>query len=481
VKYYLSIDSGTTSIRSILFNEDFSIVSIAQEEIPLIYSNDGWVEQDANLIIELQRRTIEDVIKNSTIGIPDIIACGITNQRETTILWNRKTGKPIYNAIVWQDRRTAKYSNILKKDCFEFIRKKTGLIPDPYFSATKIKWIYENVIVKNNIPINDIIFGTIDTWLIYNLLEGNPHYTDYSNASRTMIFNIKDLRWDNELLSIFNIPESILPDVMDSNANFGNLIIMGEKIPVKAVLGDQQSALYGHSAFNPGDTKITYGTGAFILINIGERLLFSNNNLLSTIAWCKDGVITYAMEGSVFIAGAVIQWLRDNLNFFNSSKDSELAAIKANEKSDVYFVPAFVGLGAPYWRPDVRGAIVGLTRDTGIPEITRAALEGVAFLVNDLIESVCNDLNIIEEKLFVDGGMSNNDCFLQLQSDISNMLVERPVNTEMTSLGVALLAAGVGDYKAEVDRIFKPEINLEIRDNKIKRWKDLIRQLIKEG
>jgi glycerol kinase len=256
---------------------------------------------------------------------------------------------------------------------------------------------------------------------------------------------------------------------------------MGEKIPVKAVLGDQQSALYGHSAFNPGDTKITYGTGAFILINIGERLLFSNNNLLSTIAWCKDGVITYAMEGSVFIAGAVIQWLRDNLNFFNSSKDSELAAIKANEKSDVYFVPAFVGLGAPYWRPDVRGAIVGLTRDTGIPEITRAALEGVAFLVNDLIESVCNDLNIIEEKLFVDGGMSNNDCFLQLQSDISNMLVERPVNTEMTSLGVALLAAGVGDYKAEVDRIFKPEINLEIRDNKIKRWKDLIRQLIKEG
>jgi glycerol kinase len=296
-----------------------------------------------------------------------------------------------------------------------------------------------------------------------------------------MIFNIKDLCWDNELLSMFDIPESILPDVMDSNANFGNLIIMGEKIPVKAVLGDQQSALYGHSAFNPGDTKITYGTGAFILINIGEELLFSNNNLLSTIAWCKDGVITYAMEGSVFIAGAVIQWLRDNLNFFNSSKDSELVAIKANEKSDVYFVPAFVGLGAPYWRPDVRGAIVGLTRDTGIPEITRAALEGVAFLVNDLIESVCNDLNIIEEKLFVDGGMSNNNCFLQLQSDISNMLVERPVNTEMTSLGVALLAAGVGDYKAEVDRIFKPEINLEIRDNKIKRWKDLIRQLIKEG
>ncbi len=481
MKYYLSIDSGTTSIRSVLFDEGFNIVSIAQKEIPLIYPHNGWVEQDANLIIELQRRTIEDVIKNSAIRIPDITACGITNQRETTILWNRKTGKPIYNAIVWQDRRTAKYSNILKEDYFEFIRKKTGLVPDPYFSATKIKWIYDNIIVKNNIPINDIIFGTVDTWLMYNLLENSPHFTDYSNASRTMIFNINDLCWDNELLSMFNIPESILPEVIDSNANFGNLIIMGEKIPVRAVLGDQQSALYGHSAFNPGDTKITYGTGAFILINIGEELLFSNNNLLSTIAWCKDGFITYAMEGSIFIAGAVIQWLRDNLKFFNNSKDSELIAREASGKSDVYFVPAFVGLGAPYWKPDVRGTIVGLTRDTGIPEITRAALEGVAFLVNDLIESVSNDLNIEEEKLFVDGGMSNNNYFLQLQSDISNRIIERPVNTEMTSLGIALLASGIGNYKVKVDKIFKPEINLETRDGKIKRWKDLIRQLTKEG
>ncbi len=474
MKYYLAIDSGTSSVRSILFDLNFEIVSIAREELHLKYPKNGWVEQDPMEIAELQRKTIVDVVEKSGVDISRIVSCGITNQRETTIIWDKKTGKPIYNAIVWQDRRTADYIEKIRNQHLNTIKNKTGLVPDPYFSASKIRWIIERY--KGNK--DELAFGTVDTWLMYNLIEGHPHLTDYSNASRTMLFNIINLKWDDELLDLFNIDKNMLPKVTDSNTNFGFIDIKGHKIPVKGVLGDQQSALYGHNAISPGDVKVTYGTGAFILFNTGDTPVLSQNNLLTTIAWVKNGQITYALEGSVFIAGAVIQWLRDNLNFFTNSEESEKVALNADKNSGVYFVPAFVGLGAPYWNPNARGTIFGLTRDSGIPEITKAALEGVAYLVNDMLSAMIYDTKKKIHNLFADGGMSKNNLFLQFQSDISDVTVERPKNIEVTALGVVLLASNEENYSSKIDNRFTPKMDKAVRSEKIGGWKKCIEKTL---
>ncbi|NIA23715.1 MAG: glycerol kinase GlpK [Proteobacteria bacterium] len=476
MNYYLAIDSGTSSVRSIIFDSDFGIVSIAQEELPLIYPENGWVEQDPYDIIELQNKTIHDVLETAKISAGEIIACGITNQRETTIIWDKTTGEPIYNAIVWQDRRTADIIESLKNKYTHMIRGKTGLVPDPYFSASKIKWILD----RFNGDKDELAFGTVDSWIMYNMLEGHPHQTDYSNASRTMLFDIINLKWDEELLNLFSIPKTILPNVLDSNANFGNIEVNGFHIPIRGVLGDQQAALFGHKAVSPGDVKVTYGTGAFILFNTGNFPVLSQNNLLTTIAWVKYGKPTYALEGSVFIAGAVIQWLRDKLNFFEKSAESELLASNSGQSSGVYFIPAFVGLGAPYWQPNARGVIFGLTRDTGKAEITRAALEGVAYLVNDMLTAMTGDTESKIHKLFVDGGMSKNDLFLQFQSDISDIIVERPVNIEVTALGSVLMASGSDEFTPKIAKEFKPLMRTDEKKRKLDGWKNYMEKIIKK-
>ena len=474
MNYYLAIDSGTSSVRSIIFDSTFEIVSVAQEELSLIYPENGWVEQDPHEIIELQKNTIYNALKNANISGDKIIACGITNQRETTVIWDKKTGKPVYNAIVWQDRRTADFIESIKGKYTDLIRNKTGLVPDPYFSASKIKWILD----RFNGNKDNLAFGTVDSWIMYNLVEGHPHLTDYSNASRTMLFDIIDLKWDDELLSLFDIPKNILPDVLDSNADFGSIEIDGFHIPVRGVLGDQQAALFGHKAISRGDVKVTYGTGAFILFNTGNTPVFSKNNLLSTIAWVKNGKTTYALEGSVFIAGAVIQWLRDKLNFFRESKESELLASNSDSTGEVYFIPAFVGLGAPYWKPNIRGAIYGLTRDTGKAEITRAAIEGVAYLVNDMLTAMTNDTGDKIHKLFADGGMSKNNLFLQFQSDISDLIVKRPANIEVTALGSVFMASGSDKFAPKSAKEFIPAMSVNERKKKLDGWKNYMEKLI---
>ncbi len=474
MNYYLAIDSGTSSVRSIIFDSTFEIVSVAQEELSLIYPENGWVEQDPHEIIELQKKTIYNALKNANISGDKIIACGITNQRETTVIWDKKTGKPLYNAIVWQDRRTADFIESIKGKYTDLIRNKTGLVPDPYFSASKIKWILD----RFNGNKDNLAFGTVDSWIMYNLVEGHPHLTDYSNASRTMLFDIIDLKWDDELLSLFDIPKNILPDVLDSNADFGSIKIDGFHIPVRGVLGDQQAALFGHKAISRGDVKVTYGTGAFILFNTGNTPVFSKNNLLSTIAWVKNGKTTYALEGSVFIAGTVIQWLRDKLNFFRESKESELLASNSDSTGEVYFIPAFVGLGAPYWKPNIRGAIYGLTRDTGKAEITRAAIEGVAYLVNDMLTAMTNDTGDKIHKLFADGGMSKNNLFLQFQSDISDLIVKRPANIEVTALGSVFMASGNDKFSPKSAKEFIPAMDVNERKKKLNGWKNYMEKLI---
>ncbi len=488
MRYILALDQGTSSSRAILFDRRYNIVGIEQEEFKSYYPQAGWVEQNPYEVWQSQLNVAKRLIKRMGISSDEIVAIGITNQRETTIIWDKNTGAPIYNAIVWQDKRTADFCRELAKDKGEDIRHKTGLPVDSYFSATKIHWILNNVEgAKEKAANGDLLFGTIDTWLIWNLTKGKVHATDYSNASRTMLYNIRELKWDKELLDTLEIPENILPEVVNSSGivGYADKQFFGTEIPIAGVAGDQQSALFGQACFEPGMAKNTYGTGCFILMNTGEDIFKSNNGLISTIAWGLDGKVYYALEGSVFIAGAAIKWLRDGLGIISSASETEAMATSVNSSEGVYFVPAFSGLGAPYWDMYARGAIVGLTQGVTRNHIVRATLESLAYQTRDVTEAMIDDSKIELKKLYVDGGASANNFLLQFQADILNVDVVRPKNVETTALGAAYLAGLATGFvekqqipqMKEIDRTFKPEITEEQREELYKGWKKAIERV----
>ncbi len=461
--YILALDQGTTSSRAIIFDPLGNVVSVAQKEFPQIFPRPGWVEHNPWDIWNSQREVIVEAIEKAKIKLKEISAIGVTNQRETTIVWDKHTGQPIYNAIVWQCRRTADYCEELKRNGFsEIIKEKTGLVIDAYFSGPKIKWILDNVPeARKKAEEGRLLFGTVDTWLIWNLTGGKVHVTDYTNASRTMLFNIKKLDWDDELLEIMSIPRSMLPKPLPSSYFYGICNIFdGVEIPITGIAGDQQAALFGQCGFEEGVVKNTYGTGCFILLNTGGNIKYSSKGLLTTIAYGIGQKVNYALEGSIFIAGAVIQWLRDNLGLIKSSSESEVLAEMVEDNGGVYFVPAFVGLGAPYWDMFARGLIIGLTRGAKKEHLVRAALESIVYQTNDVIELMEQETSIKIKELRVDGGASANNFLMQFQSDISNLKVIRPYITETTSLGAAFLAGlGVGIWKNldEIKRIWKEE------------------------
>jgi len=441
-RFIIALDQGTTSSRAVLFDNKGQIIGIAQQELSQIFPQPGWVEHDPEEIWQSQYGVLVKVIADNKIKPSSITAIGITNQRETTVVWDRKTGMPVYNAIVWQDKRTAPECEDLKKQGFEdYVRENTGLVIDSYFSGTKIKWILENVKgVRERAERGELAFGTIDTWLIWKLTNGKSHVTDYSNASRTMIYNIRNLSWDESMLRALNLPASLLPDVQPSAFNFGAWTYDGASIPICGVAGDQQAALFGQGCFEPGLAKNTYGTGCFMLMNTGSEIRKSKNGLVTTIAWGLDGKVDYALEGSVFIAGAAVQWLRDGLHLIDQSKDSEYFAAKALGSNEVYVVPAFAGLGAPYWDMYARGAIFGLTRDTGKDHIIKATLESMAYQTKDILNAMQEDSGLKLARLKVDGGASSNNILMQFQADILGTEVERPEVIESTALGAAYLA-----------------------------------------
>ncbi len=452
MKYILAIDQGTTSSRTIIFNEELVEVARSQKEFTQLFPQPGWVEHDPEEIWESQLFTIKDAIAKANLSSNDIAAIGITNQRETVVVWDKHTGKAIYNAIVWQDRRTADICEELKQKQLEkYIQENTGLVIDAYFSGPKIKWILENATeARSKILSGDIICGTIDTWLIWKLTEGKVHATDASNASRTMIYNIRKQTWDNHLLEILNIPEQILPQVKNSADDFGTCNLFGSPIPICGVAGDQQAALFGQQCFEKGSAKNTYGTGCFMLLNIGDEFISSRSNLLTTIAWRLNDKVEYALEGSVFIAGAVIQWLRDQLQIISSSSESEQLAASVENNGGVYFVPAFAGLGAPHWDMYARGIISGLTRGTNKAHLVRAALESIAYQTRDVFEAMIKDTNVSLKELKADGGASSNNWLMQFQSDVLQTTVVRPDYLETTALGAAMLAGiGCGLFRRE--------------------------------
>jgi glycerol kinase len=487
-KYILALDQGTTSSRAILFDHDGKIVNIAQKEIAQIYPKAGWVEHDAMEIWGTQIGVAREVIE--TIGIrPEAIAAiGITNQRETTVIWDKTTGKPICNAIVWQCKRTADMCGELKARGLEsYVKANTGLVIDAYFSATKIKWILDNVEgARQKAEAGELLFGNIDTWLIWNLTRGKVHVTDYSNASRTMLFNIKELKWDKNLLAELDIPSSILPEVMPSSKIYGYTdqgIFGGNLIPIAGAAGDQQAALFGQTCYQPGMAKNTYGTGCFMLMNTGSDMILSKNGLLTTIAWNVDNKLEYALEGSIFMGGATIQWLRDELKLIDEAKDSEYYAEKVKDSNGVFVVPAFVGMGAPYWDMYARGTILGLTRGANRYHIIRAALEAIAYQTRDVLEAMQQDSNIALKELKVDGGAVANNFLMQFQSDILGVPVSRPEITETTALGAAMLAGlavGFWSNKQELsdrwrlDRIFTPDMEIDCRNKMYKNWKKAV-------
>jgi len=485
-KYILTLDQGTTSSRTVLFNEKGEICGMSQQETKQIYPEHGWVEQDSVEIYQTQVETLKNVIKDSGIETSKIIAIGITNQRETTVVWNKNTGKPVYNAIIWQDTRTSNYCKELKNQGLEkTVKEKTGLVIDSYFSATKIKWILDHVPnAKEQAQNGELLFGTIDTWLLWNLTNGKVHATDYSNASRTMLFNISTLKWDDDLLEIFDIPRSMLPEVKPSSYHFGNFNIKDHIIPITGIAGDQQAALFGQACFKEGEVKNTYGTGCFLLMNTGENLQYSNNGLLTTIAWGIDNKIYYALEGSVFIAGAAIQWLRDGLRIIKSAEETEDYANKVKDENTVYVVPAFAGLGAPYWDMDARGAIFGLTQDTGKDHLIKATLESIAYQSKDLIEAMQVDSKVKLTTLKVDGGASANNYLMQFQADILNTTVERAKIIESTALGAAYFAGiGIGLWTTgdilknrEIDKEFTPKMEDEKRIHLYKNWQKAVKR-----
>ena len=483
-KYIIALDQGTTSSRSVLFDEKGKQVAIEQKEFTQIFPQSGWVEHDALEILETQIQTFETLIKNNNISYSDIAAIGITNQRETAVVWNKHTGKPIHNAIVWQDKRTAFICEDLKEKGLEdYVRKNTGLVIDSYFSGTKIKWLLDHVDGAREQANNDeLLFGTIDTWLIWNLTNRKNHVTDYTNASRTLIYNIVSLSWDEKLLKALDIPSSMLPEVKPSASLFGNYEIDGTSIPIMGVAGDQQAALFGQACFEVGEAKNTYGTGCFLLMNTGVQPQFSKNGLLTTIAWGIDDKVYYALEGSVFIAGAAIQWLRDGLEIINSAEESEAIAAQVDEENPVYVVPAFAGLGAPYWDMYARGAIFGLTRDTGKNHFVRATLDSMAYQTKDLVNAMQDDSGINLSTLKVDGGACANNVLMQFQADILDTEVERPQNIESTALGAAYLAgitAGLWQKEdiiknKQINKVFSSEMEDTVRSKCYKGWQKAV-------
>ncbi|RZL46900.1 MAG: glycerol kinase [Pedobacter sp.] len=456
-KYILSLDQGTTSSRAIIFNHEGEIVAIAQKEFTQIYPNAGWVEHDPLEIWSTQLSVAAEVIVKARLSASDINSIGITNQRETTVVWDRDTGKPIYNAIVWQDRRTSDYcDSIRKQGLSQNIQDKTGLIIDSYFSATKARWILENVEgARAKAAAGKLAFGTIDTWLIWNLTGGKTHVTDVSNASRTMMYNIHTLSWDEELLTLFDIPKSMLPEVKSSSEVYGETAgnILAAKLPIAGIAGDQQSALFGQMCTEIGMVKNTYGTGCFMLMNIGETPKISANNLLTTIAWQINGKVNYALEGSIFIGGAVVQWLRDELGMISRSADVETLASKVPDTQGVYIVPAFAGLGAPHWDQHARGTITGLTRGTNKSHIARAALESIAYQTMDVLKAMEADAGVGIAELRVDGGATANNLLMQFQADLLNCKVIRPDVTEVTAIGAAYLAGLATGFWNSIDEI----------------------------
>ena len=488
-KYILALDEGTTSARSILFDRACRVISMAQHEFPQIYPRPGWVEHDPMEIYANQYASLTECIAKSGISPEEIAGIGITNQRETAIVWDKTTGKPVYNAIVWQCRRTADICEQLEQNGkAALIAEKTGLKLDAYFSATKIKWILDNVPgARQKADRGELLFGTVDTWLLWKLTDGRVHVTDRTNASRTMLYNINTCKWDDELCALFEVPLSMLPEVKSSSEIYGTMSLMGAEVPICGIAGDQQAALYGQGCLRAGDLKITYGTGCFLLANTGAKPVFSRHGLVTTIAaTAKDEPIQYALEGSVFVGGAVIQWLRDELRFIKDSADSEYFAQKVRDNGGVYIVPAFAGLGAPHWNMHARGTITGLTRGAGIEHIIRAALESIAYQSEDIMQAMRSDTggNILVLK--VDGGASANNLLMQFQADISNVEVIRPTQKEATAAGAALLAGkAVGFYTDETlgegnkaNAVFKPYMSQEERTKWLDGWHKAVKACI---
>ncbi len=486
-KYIMALDAGTTSNRCILFNEKGEMCSAAQKEFTQYFPQPGWVEHDAEEIWSTQLEVAKTAMANLGVTAADICAIGITNQRETAIVWDKETGMPVCNAIVWQCRRTSEYADSLKeKGLTETFRRKTGLVIDAYFSATKLKWILDHVEgARQKAENGQLLFGTVETWLIWKLTKGQVHVTDYSNASRTMLFNINTLEWDDEILAELNIPKCMLPEAKPSSCIYGhaNPVFFGSPIPIAGAAGDQQAALFGQTCFQPGDAKNTYGTGCFLLMNTGEKPVFSKNGLVTTIAWGLDGKVTYALEGSIFVAGAAIQWLRDEMRFIDSSQDSEYMARKVNDTNGCYVVPAFTGLGAPYWDQYARGSIVGITRGVNKYHIIRATLESLAYQTNDVLEAMKTDSGMSLSSLKADGGASANNLLMQMQADISGAPLQRPVCVETTAMGAAYLAGLATGYWSDreeirqnwaAERTFQPEIPAEQREKKIRLWKKAV-------
>jgi len=488
-KFLLALDQGTTSSRAILFTEAGDIHEIAQKEFPQIFPQGGWVEHDPMEIWSSQLSVATAVMAKARVMAEQIVAIGITNQRETTLVWDKRTGKPVFNAIVWQCRRTSDFCKSLKEEGFDkVITEKTGLIIDAYFSATKVKWILDHVPnVKEEAEKGNLCFGTVDTWLLWNLTKGEVFATDYSNASRTMMFNIHTLEWDEEILNRLGIPKSMLPEVKPSSYIYGTThsSLLGAKIPIAGMAGDQQAALFGQCCFESGMVKNTYGTGCFTLMHTGEKAVKSENGLLTTIAWKAEGKVEYALEGAVFVAGAAIQWLRDGIRLIDHANDTEYYARKVEDSEGVYVVPAFVGLGAPYWDQYARGVIVGLTRGVTQEHLVRATLESVAYQSYDVIKAMVRDTKTPLKEIRADGGAANNNFIMQFQADISNVSVLRPEMTESTALGAVFLAGlAVGVYKSKSDiankvrliRKFQPQMEEERRKLLIEGWDDAVKR-----
>jgi len=481
-KYILSLDQGTSSSRALLFDKEMKVVGLEQTEFPQYYPKPGWVEHNPMEIWDSQVSTVKNLLNNTKINVEEIAAIGITNQRETAILWDKFTGEPVYKAIVWQDKRTADFCKVLKNEGWdEYIKKNTGLVIDSYFSATKIHWILENIPgIKERAKKGEILAGTVDTWLIWKLTNGNLHITDYSNASRTMLFNIGELQWDKKILERFGIPECMLPKVVQSSEVFGvtGKSVLGAEIPVAGIAGDQQAALFGQLCFNEGMAKNTYGTGCFMLMNTGGKMVESQSGLLTTIAWGLNNKVTYALEGSVFIAGAAIKWLRDALKLIKTASETEQIAYQLEDTEDVYVVPAFSGLGAPYWDMYARGAILGLTQGVTDKHIVRSTLESLAYQTMDVIKAMEKDSGLKLKALNVDGGASVNNFLMQFQSDLLNTEVIRPKNVETTALGAALLAGlaikfwtinEIMEYR-KVEKTFTPNMSAEKREKLYAGW-----------
>ena len=487
-KYIVALDQGTTSSRAVILDHNSNVIGVAQKEFTQHYPQAGWVEHDPMDIWASQSSVLVEVLAQTGITSDNIAAIGITNQRETTIVWDKETGKPIYNAIVWQCRRTASICEQLKKEGMtDYIKENTGLVVDPYFSGTKVKWILDHVEgARERAKRGELLFGTVDTWLVWKMTQGRVHVTDYTNASRTMLFNINTLEWDSKMLEVLDIPRAMLPEVRPSSSIYGQTNIGGKggtRIPIAGIAGDQQAALFGHLCVQPGMAKNTYGTGCFLLMNTGKDAVKSNNGLLTTIACGPRGEVNYALEGAVFVAGASIQWLRDELKLFNDAADSEYFATKVKDSNGVYVVPAFTGLGAPYWDPYARGTILGITRGVNANHIIRATLESIAYQTRDVLDAMQADSGARLQALRVDGGAVSNNFLMQFQSDILGTPVERPVLREVTALGAAYLAGlAVGFWhdldevgsKAEIERIFKPGIETTERNYRYKGWQKAV-------